>query len=335
MAEQSAPAHEPPGDHPAVIIIPVFEDWDAVRTLLPMVDAQLSDVSRSAEVVLVDDGSSSSEPPAVDEGTHLSAITNVTVLRLHRNVGHERAIAVGVVWVGQNRPGLPVVIMDGDGEDQPSDVPRLLERFEREGGDTCTFAERRGRSERFSFRVSYHAYRLIHRLLTGRSIRIGSFSVLPAGTVAGLGVVPELWNHYAAAVVESRFPLVLVPTDRGRRISGRSHVSLVRLVAHGFGAIGVYAEVVATRVLIATSCLLGVGVAAILVVIGVRVFTESAVPGWATYSVGLLLVTIFQLITLSVLLVFSTVGRRPGAIFLPVRDCPPFVATVDVLYPQG
>ena len=315
-----------------VILIPVFNDWESVHTLLPMLDSELDAAGLDATVLIVDDGSSLSRPEPDARQRRLEAITEVSILRLRRNVGHERAIAVGIVWVSQNRPGLPLVVMDGDGEDQPSDVPRLLARFRAEGSTFCVFAERRRREESLSFRVFYVGYRLLHRLLTGKSIRIGSFSVISPQTAIALGVVPELWNHYAAALVESRFPIILVPSDRGRRLHGTSHMSLARLVAHGFGAIGVYAEIVATRLLIATSCLLLLGIGAVIAVVSVRLLTESAVPGWATYTVGLLVVTILQLITLSVLLVFSTLGRRPGAVFLPVRDCPYFVAEVESVY---
>ena len=64
-------------------------------------------------------------------------------------------------------------------EDEPADVPRLLERLRGTDGRTVVFAERTRRSEGLLFRVGYAAYRLFHLLLIGVSVRVGNFSALP------------------------------------------------------------------------------------------------------------------------------------------------------------
>ena len=89
---------------------------------------------------------SRSTPRAVD--LDLRAIGRVEVLHLRRNLGHQRAIAIGLAFVEAERPRCrAVVLMDSDGEDAPEDVPRLVARCEQEGRRKIVFAERTKRSE--------------------------------------------------------------------------------------------------------------------------------------------------------------------------------------------
>ena len=64
------------------------------------------------------------------------------MLQLRRNLGHQRAIAVGLAYAEEHDPCDVVVIMDGDGEDDPKDVPRLLACCRQAGGREIVFAER-------------------------------------------------------------------------------------------------------------------------------------------------------------------------------------------------
>src|SRR5690242_16762626 len=99
-----------------LILIPVFNEWDLLGTLLSRIDAALVAANLIGEVVLLDDGSTV-EPAGHLEIPGLEAIENVEILRLARNLGHQRAISIGLAWASENRPGQTVVIMDGDGED--------------------------------------------------------------------------------------------------------------------------------------------------------------------------------------------------------------------------
>ena len=77
---------------------------------------------------------------------------------------------------------------------------------EAEGWTKIVFAERAKRSESLAFRVFYGLYKLVHRVLTGQGVRVGNFSVIPRARLASLVVVSEMWNHYAAAAFASRQP---------------------------------------------------------------------------------------------------------------------------------
>src|SRR5260370_30579391 len=157
------------------IVIPVFNDWESVGTLLPALDGALSTRNLAAEVVLVDD---CSETPVSGEvrGLTFRHLQIVKLIRLRRNLGHQRAIAVGLLSVHESRTGLrAIVVMDGDGEGKPEDVPRLIDELERHDGKYVIFAARAKRLEHPAFQMMYHLYRLVHLMLTEVSVRVWNF----------------------------------------------------------------------------------------------------------------------------------------------------------------
>ena len=90
-------------------------------------------------------------------------------------------------------------MMDGDGEDDPADVPRLLERLKEEGNGKIVFAERPAGPSRSGSGSFTCCIKLLHLVLIGTGVRVGNFSVIPRRRLSSLVVVAEIWNHYAAA----------------------------------------------------------------------------------------------------------------------------------------
>ncbi len=316
-----------------LILIPVFNDWPAFGKLLTLLEGVLDRAGLQANVLAVDDGSTLLAGKETAAGP-FKAIGKVGVLRLRRNLGHQRAIAIGLAYIEARTLCRTVVLMDGDGEDDPTDVPRLVARLETEGGQPIVFAERTRRSETWWFRFFYQVYKASHLVLTGVAVRVGNFSVIPRERLTSLVAVSELWNHYAAAVFASRQPFVMVPTRRAHRLDGRSRMNFVRLVIHGLSALSVFSDVIGVRLMIAAILMIVAGFAGMAATVGVRLMTELAIPGWATTAFGLLFVLLLQAVTFLVIFCFMILAGRNGASFLPIRDYVYFVGREQVLYPQ-
>ena len=305
--------------------MPVYNDWASAQKLLVAIDAAVPCPSR---VLLIDDGST--EDAGTSWPEKFSRIEEISVLHLRRNLGHQRAIAIGLVYVHQNWPDPDaIVVMDADGEDRPSDLPVLLKHFEDEGGRKVVFAARSKRLESAAFRFFYKVYRVLHKALTGFAVRVGNFSVLPPKALGTLMVVSELWNHYAAAVFRARIPHSSIPLPRGTRLAGQSKMNFVSLLVHGLSAISVFSDVVGARLLALAAAAIVLAAVLVGVVIGVRFFTDLAIPGWATYVTGFLLIVLAQALIVSLALVFIIVNGRGNSSFLPIRDAEYFVDRVD------
>jgi hypothetical protein len=321
-----------PSSQPVVtVLIPVFNDWGAAQILLEQLDTVLAERGLPAEAVFVDDGST--EPPCCPFPRNSPRwIRQVSILELRKNLGHQRALCAGLVHLRQEHGEGVILIMDGDGEDSPSHAPLLLEELFRQGNSKIVFAARGRRTEGFFFRVFYHLYRTVHRVLVGFDIRVGNFSALPAPFLDRLVVAPELWSHYAAAVIKSRLPWTTVPIDRAKRLAGDSRMGFVGLAVHGLAAMSVYGDVVGVRLLVASALLGALTVALIFVAVAVRFATNLAIPGWATYATGLLLLLLFQFILLSLVFTFVILYSRGQSSFVPLRDCPLYVKEVRTVF---
>jgi hypothetical protein len=327
---RSGPAAPETSHERLVILIPVFNDWDSLELHLRNLDRAMHAHGISADLLIVDDGSTL-PPDATFCTSAYRSLGRIELVTLRRNLGHQRAIAIGLAYVEARVPCRAVAVMDGDGEDDPGDVPRLLERCREEHDEKIVFAERSKRSESLVFRTFYGLYKGVHLLLTGIRVRVGNFSVIPRVRLESLVVVSEMWNHYAAAAFKSRQPLCLVPTRRARRLQGKSRLNFVDLVAHGLGAISVYGEIVGVRLMMLACLLIVLATAGAVATVIIRFATNWAIPGWATYTLGLLLILLTLGIMLAALFSFVILAGRQGSTFLPCRDYAYFVKDVRCL----
>lgn len=305
-------------DHEIAILIPVYNDWDSLDPLLAMIDDALLEQGFTAGVLVIDDGSTM-EPPAIwNDGRAYRALRKVDVLTLKRNLGHQRALAVGIAHVEHRGSCEELIVMDGDGEDDPRDIPRLIERSRAEAGRSIVFAERTRRSESISFRIFYLLYKALHRLLTGQGVRVGNFSLIPRSRLASLSVVSELWIHYAAAAFRSRQPASFLPTVRAKRLRGTSRMNFIGLVMHGLSAISVNGDLMGVRLLILATVLALLDLAAFGAAWRWGVGGDLAIPVTGILAgLGVLLLNLMGMTAGFVTLMLS---RRSVSGFLPKRD---------------
>jgi hypothetical protein len=142
----------------------------------------------------------------------------------------------------------------------------------------------------------------------------------------------ELWNHYAGAVFRSKLPYFQIPLDRGRRYRGSSRMNLIDLVIHGLSGIATFYDSVATRILIANIFAGVLVVAGTVAVVAIRMGTDAAIPGWATYTVAILLVLLVLVAAISINLLFSLITNRTSMPIIPARDYAIFVDRVEPLW---
>jgi glycosyltransferase involved in cell wall biosynthesis len=314
-----------------IILIPAYNDWESLHILLSQLDQCLVGTGIRPSVVVIDDASSTEAPVSLGSRPY-SAVERLEIIRLRRNLGHQRAISVGLVYVNQHYPEDAVVVMDGDGEDCPFDVIRLVQKYRELGEQTIVFAERTRRTESRLFLFLYKLYKAAHLVLTGFRVRVGNFSILPPEQVSSLVVISEIWNHYAAAVLNARLPHALLPTPRGRRYSGQSKMNVLNLTLHGLSAISVYGERVGLRLLVASCGLIVLTIIGVVIALILRFGTNLPIPDWTTYVTGVLVIIIFQCIMLSLFFVFITLTSRSRTTLLPLRDCPHYVKEVRCLF---
>jgi hypothetical protein len=298
-----------------IIITPVYEDLDASSRLFEELSELYGD---SVFVVAVDDGSLNQ--PIDEKILNLADVSGV-VLKLKRNVGHQKAIAIGLSFVSEYvSQHQRIVIMDSDGEDLPSTIDILLNELDLTTIDIA-LAKRKSRVETLRFKFFYKIYKKLFQILTGRKINFGNFMAMKPLALTRLVSMQELSIHVAGTVIASKLRNSTIAIDRGPRYAGQSKMNFVGLALHGFKALMIFAEDVLVRVgiacaVIATLSVLSASLAIFLKLLG------YASPGWFSVALGILVLIFLQTGALSLMTLMLTGVVRGGA------------ATNNVLYTE-
>jgi hypothetical protein len=322
--------NNPSGIQNLIICIPVYNDWESVTVLLERIDHEIAMLDGRVSILIVDDGSTENPPDKLSKAP--SNIDKIEIIHLRRNLGHQRAIAMGLSYIYANYECQAVLIMDGDGEDDPKDIKTLIDRCCRREFCKIIFAKRSKRSDGKIFKFGYISYKILHYLLTGIKVEVGNFSIIPYQLLNRLMGVSEIWNHYAASVFHARLPLEMIPIPRGERVSGKSKMNLISLVAHGMSAISVFGETVAVRLLCFVGLLITLTMAGLAVTVLIKFFTDLAIPGWATNLTGILSIVLLNLLLLATFSVILLLNSRDRLSFLPLRDWQYFVENSRIIH---
>lgn len=310
------------GKSKLAIVIPVFNDWGSVAILLKEIE-KLASNSFVIQVILVNDGSTETGSLQTS-GSKLQT----EIIHLQRNVGHQKAIAIGLSYATKEKTYDYVVVMDSDGEDKPEDLENLV-KTATESRSRIIFAHRAKRNENLRFRLLYKLYKVIFKILTGVPISFGNFCVIPFTQAQRLIYVSEIWNHFSGGVIKSKLPYQLIPTERGKRYLGKSKMQLQSLILHGLSSVSVHIDTVSVRLLLASLLFLCVSIILIIVVAGIRLFTQLAIPGWTSNIILGLTLVFLQALFLSVLLVFIILSYRTQKNFIPAADYRTFINHIE------
>jgi len=290
-----------------VIVTPVYEDTEASSQLFQEFAASFNS---QVYVVAVDDGS---VRQPLDVSNIEDAGLNGVVIKLKRNVGHQRAIAIGLGYVAEHKADAQqVIVMDSDGEDLPESIKDLIMTLESDDVDVVV-AERKSRVETLRFRTFYIVYKWLFRLLTGRKISFGNFMALKPAAVKRLVSMQELWIHVAGCVLTSKLRVATCSLDRGPRYAGQSKMNFVGLALHGFKGLMVFAEDVLVRVGIACALVAFLSVMGSVVAVALKVI-GFATPGWFSVALGILLLVFLQTGALTLMTLMLTGVVKGGAV---------------------
>lgn len=312
--------------HKIAIVTPVLDDWSSLAALATEISHRFTGSALAFRIYAVDDGSIVPFDPERLALLVDSCVVSIETIRLAVNLGHQRAIAIGLCAIAETGDFDSALVMDSDGEDRPADIAALLAAGQKHPRQIM-LARRAKRSEARLFCLFYGAYKLLFQVLTGQPISFGNFCLMPRAAVLRLVHMPELWNNLAASIMRSRLPYLTVPTIRGRRLGGRSRMNFVSLIIHGLSAMSVHIDTIFVRVLLAAGFIAGVAAFGIVAVAVIRAATDLAIPGWATTAAGVLLIILFETLVIVVTASLTMLAGRSNRPIVPIIDCRHFIAS--------
>jgi glycosyltransferase involved in cell wall biosynthesis len=198
------------------VVVPVYNEERSVALLLDELRSTLEGVGADWQAVFVDDGSTDGTFAALTR-LHAGA-DNVRVVRLRRNFGKAAALAAGFAQA----QGDVIVTIDGDLQDDPAEIPRLLAKLD-EGFDLVSGWKTRRRDP--------WSRRLFSRIFNGVAGRISGirlhdmncgFKAYRAEVVRGLPLYGELHRFIPVLAHYRGYRIAELPVNHRPRAHGRS-----------------------------------------------------------------------------------------------------------------
>lgn len=211
------------GTQPAVqsleisVLVPVLNEAATVLELAERVARVLGELGLSFEVVFVDDGSR--DGTAAEVRAAHERDPRVKLVRLRRNFGKAAALSAGFDF----SHGRLIITMDGDLQDDPSEIPRLLEELEREDLDLVS-GWKRQRRDPVRKRLPSKLFNWVTRRLAGIALHDfnSGFKVYRREVLEQIAVYGELHRYIPVLASRRGFAVGEVPVTHHPRRHGVS-----------------------------------------------------------------------------------------------------------------
>lgn len=298
------------------VLSPMLNDTTSFLELRTQVASFCAEADTDGPIrhIVIDDSAGSDA-----EVERLRGLPDVDVLTPPFNLGHQRAIVFGLRHLAATIEIDDIVVtMDSDGEDQPSDVPRLVEALQRDRV-SLALAQRTERSESLVFRVMYVGFRMLFRLLTGTAVRSGNFAAQRGASLVTTIGHPSFDLCYSSTLLTLRRPTAMVPCARGRRFAGESRMNRHSLIAHGIRMMLPFSERIAVRMLVAAA------LSFVALVAMVALVLTGVLDGWsatAVLSIVSLLAAVMVVTLTSFVVLFAGFAQSSGIAVMGIEARP-------------
>ncbi len=294
--------------------IPIYNEEETIPELGNRLKSVLDSLDVSSEVILVNDGSRDRSLELLRE---LSARDpRFKVVDFSRNFGHQAALLAAL----RRSTGEAVILMDGDLQDPPELVPRMLERWK--SGLHVVYAVRRKRKESLLKRAAYNLY---YRILGSMAyvpipMDSGDFSLMDRRVVDLICQMPERNKFLRGLRAWAGFSQGSIEYERDARFAGDPKYTLTKLMRLALDGLISY-SFIPLRLAYVAGFLVSVGsflLAGFYFVM--RLFYEPDAPaGFTTIAILVLFLGGVQLISIGV------IGEYLGRIYDEVKSRPEYV----------
>jgi dolichol-phosphate mannosyltransferase len=257
------------------IVIPVLNEAATVTLMLTHLRNTLH--GRTWEVIFVDDGSTDGTPYILDRAALEDQ--RVKVLRFSRNFGHQAAVTAGLDFAN----GDAVVVMDGDLQDPPELLPRMIDLYE-QGYDVVSpqriSREAETRFKRWTAALFYRA--LSHVADHPLTPDVGDFRLFSRRAVGAIRSLREQHRYMRGMVAWLGMKEAILPFERHARAAGTTNYPLLKMLRFAWTGISSFSAF-PLRLSIAAGCILScAGFLYLMRVLYLAFWTSTLVPGWAS-----------------------------------------------------
>lgn len=207
------------------VIIPIKDERDNLRPLHERLVAAVGPLNRDYELIFVDDGSADGSYELLEELA--AACGHVKIVRLRRNFGQTAALQAGI----DAASGEILVTLDGDLQNDPADIPMLLEHLA--GGYDAVFGLRAKRQDSWLIRkLPSLAGNWLIRKVTGVTIKdMGcTLRAMRRDLAEELSLYGEMHRFVPVLAQQHGARVLQVPVRHHSRVAGQTKYTLSRSV---------------------------------------------------------------------------------------------------------
>lgn len=295
------------------LVIPVFNESANLHELITRVQKALDPIGLDYRLIFVDDGSTDNTVSIITAAHHEDQ--RIALISLSRNFGHQAAIQAGL----ERAPGEAIVIMDGDLQDPPEVVPRMIELW-CQGADVV-FAVRRKRKESPFKLAAYALYYRLLRLVSEVTIPLdsGDFCLVSRKVVDVIRQCRERNRFIRGIRSWAGFTQIGFEYERDARFSGEAKYSWSRLWKLALDGLFSFSSLPLRLATYVGLTFFLMSSMYILYALWSRIIGPATPPGWASLIVAVLFMGSVQLIILGI------IGEYLARIYEEAKQRPLFV----------
>lgn len=194
--------------------------------MLGEIDKQMLKLKKEASILVVDDCSKDQMPTF----KKLSNIEKIEIIKLKKNLGSQKAIAIGLKYLNKNKNNSIIIVMDSDGEDDVEKIPEMI-KTALDNPLKVVVSCRTKRQESYLFKILYFFHKLITFLFTWNWISFGSFSSFHSDNLNQILKNNSSWLAFSAALCKNS-KIIKLFAERKKRYDGNSKLSFGGLIYH-------------------------------------------------------------------------------------------------------
>ncbi len=259
------------------LVIPVFDEEDALPHLLGKIGPILDEIDCDHEIVFIDDGSRDASRRILAE---LAARdSRVKILGFSRNFGHQAAITAGLDFAS----GDAVVVMDADLQDPPELLAEMVKLY-RQGFDVVS-AQRIGRDGESLFKRGTASlfYSLMRKAVDERlQPQVGDFRLFSRAAVLALRGFREQHRFLRGMVAWLGLKEAILPFHRPARVAGTTKYPAWKMARFAWTAISSFSALPLKATLVGGLILTAIGVGYSALVIYEALVLKTTVRGWSS-----------------------------------------------------
>ena len=220
------------------ILLPLYNDWKSLDKLINKIKIKAKQKIKIKLLIVNDKSHKKCE---INYKTN-KLISRTEIVNLKKNLGHDRAIVLGLYYlIKKNIIFDSVITMDSDGEDDPKYLSQII-NMHLKNPNNIIVCKRVKRNESLIFRTLYHIHLIFNLFFTYKWLNHGGYNLLPRKTILTLLKSKTIWGNYSASIERLKLKKKFLKTNKGKRYFGPSQTSFKKLFFHSLNIMTVFKE---------------------------------------------------------------------------------------------